>query len=299
MSELGNFINQFLAFTPGLFLQHSFVKRRILRMISNKYQGYKKMSTALIGILLLFSLLTATLSGQAAPATTDEVITMEVKDKPFSKIIDDIVNITKQNVIYGPKVKEVKVTIRLVKVHWHKALKVIADHYGCELQKLATGAIKITRMQMISLEVKNKPFSEIIDGIANQTKQNIIYEPAVKNVKVTVRLMNVPWKQALRSIAEQQGYSLNTIESGSSKSVYVVKSSSRLISWYLVDAENKKPVTAHKIIVNGKPHKYSETYPVGSEIDFTIEAKGYKTVSKKAKIADGKGPFVIAVSFEK
>ena len=55
----------------------------------------------------------------------------------------------------------------------------------------------------ISLDVRDRSFAEIIDGIRQQTNKNIIYDEEIKEIYVTIRLIQVPWRQALDVIAKE------------------------------------------------------------------------------------------------
>lgn len=59
------------------------------------------------------------------------------------------------------------------------------------------------REELISLDVREQSFGEIIDYIRQQTGKNILADDEVKDIKVTVTFTQIPWKKVLEIIAKE------------------------------------------------------------------------------------------------
>ena len=59
------------------------------------------------------------------------------------------------------------------------------------------------REELISIDVRDRSFAEIIESIREQTAKNIIYDDEVKEIYVTIKLSQVPWKKVLDVIAKE------------------------------------------------------------------------------------------------
>lgn len=89
--------------------------------------------------------------------------------------------------------------------------------------------------QRVTLDAYNRPFSEIIDGIREHTRKNIIYDDAINNILVKIKLVNVPWRTALEVIASKHGCVVEDIGSTAEEVIRISKP--RRISMYFEEAD--------------------------------------------------------------
>jgi type II secretory pathway component HofQ len=61
------------------------------------------------------------------------------------------------------------------------------------------------RNPLVSLQFEDRPFSEVMDYLARQAGVNIVPAPELAARKVTVLLIALDWKKALRVVANQVG----------------------------------------------------------------------------------------------
>jgi len=59
------------------------------------------------------------------------------------------------------------------------------------------------REEFISIDVHEKSFADIIEGIREQTGKNIIYDAELQDIKVTIELTQLPWRKVLEVIAKE------------------------------------------------------------------------------------------------
>lgn len=62
---------------------------------------------------------------------------------------------------------------------------------------------KLRDDEIISLDSREKSFADIIEGIREETGKNIIFDEEVRDIYVTIRLVNIPWRKALEIIAKE------------------------------------------------------------------------------------------------
>lgn len=59
------------------------------------------------------------------------------------------------------------------------------------------------RDELVSFDVREQSFDQLIEGIREQTGKNIIYDEEIKEIFITIKLSNVPWLRALEIIAKE------------------------------------------------------------------------------------------------
>jgi type II secretory pathway component HofQ len=136
----------------------------------------------------------------------NEFISLDVRDKPFSDIIEGIIEQTGKNIIYDEEIKNILVTIKLIQVPWRKVLDVIAKEYNCLVEDLEQ-VIKVSKPPTVTMEFDGADIRDVINQIATIANKNIVISEEIKG-NVTLRLQNVPWKEALDAIIKNGGYVL-------------------------------------------------------------------------------------------
>lgn len=163
------------------------------------------------GIFVLFVLNSTALLAQVEPEefqVDKELIDIDVTSRPFSEIIDGIAEHTHQDIIYDEEeMEQVLVTIRLTRVPWRAALTRIAEEYKCVIEEDEYGIITITRPPVVTMDLDGADIKDVINYIAQVADENIVLSPNVTG-KVSLRLKEVPWKDALHTITTNNGFVL-------------------------------------------------------------------------------------------
>ena len=145
------------------------------------------------------------------PKLREDRITLAVRDRPFSDIIEGIREQTGRNIIYDEEVENIFVTIRLTDVSWRTVLNVIAEKYNCLVEDVGgvgTGeVVKVSKPPTVTMEFEGADIRDIINQIAALANKNIVLSEQVQGT-VSLRLKNVPWQDALESIIKTRGYVL-------------------------------------------------------------------------------------------
>ena len=141
------------------------------------------------------------------PKVREEVISLDVRDKPFSEIIAGIVEQTGKNVYYDDEIKDIFITIRLVNIPWRQVLEIIAKKYNCLVEEVQENVLKVSKPPTVTMEFEGADIRDIINQIATIANRNIVVAEAVKGA-ISLRLKNVPWQDALEAIIKTRGYVL-------------------------------------------------------------------------------------------
>lgn len=168
-------------------------------------------SIAFIMILIVIATQYLQTQEQAAAKVREENdMALDVKERPFSEIIDGIREQTGKNIIYDEEIKSINVTIRLVNVPWRALLEVIARKYDCLVEDVGIPPqeiIKVSKPPTVTMVFEGADIRDVISHIATLANRNIVVSEEVKGA-ISLRLTNVPWQDALEAIIKTRGYVL-------------------------------------------------------------------------------------------
>lgn len=197
------------------------LKTQVTLKSSNKNEGKTHQGGELMHLLKKFALLVLALAITLPLYSQEEVpnqpklredrITLAVRDRPFSDIIEGIREQTGRNIIYDEEIENIFVTIRLTDVSWRTVLEVISEKYNCLVEDVGgvgTGeVVKVSKPPTVTMEFEGADIRDIINQIAALANKNIVLSEQVQGT-VSLRLKNVPWQDALESIIKTRGYVL-------------------------------------------------------------------------------------------
>jgi len=167
-------------------------------------------SIAFIMILIVIATQYLQTQEQAAKVREENDMALDVKERPFSEIIDGIREQTGKNIIYDEEIKSINVTIRLVNVPWRALLEVIARKYDCLVEDVGIPPqeiIKVSKPPTVTMVFEGADIRDVISHIATLANRNIVVSEEVKGA-ISLRLTNVPWQDALEAIIKTRGYVL-------------------------------------------------------------------------------------------
>jgi type IV pilus assembly protein PilQ len=97
------------------------------------------------------------------------------------------------------------VTIDLQDVHWRQALNLVAAQAGCIVTESEGSVLKVEKPPVTTFSFENTDIQKVIDTIAKISGANIVVAPEVKGT-ITVRLKNIPWRDALDAVVKTLGF---------------------------------------------------------------------------------------------
>jgi type IV pilus assembly protein PilQ len=174
-----------------------------------------------IGFVLVVASALATLSAQEAQASGAQSqnqegvssqskgdrashLTLRLKDRDLRDVVQSIRRKTNANIIMAPGIEE-SVTIDLHDVNWRQALSLVAEQAGCIVTEGDAGVLKIEKPPRVYFAFENTDIQKVIDTIAKISGANIVVAPEVKGT-ITVRLKDIPWRDALDATVKTLGF---------------------------------------------------------------------------------------------
>lgn len=133
-------------------------------------------------------------------------ITMNVRQRKAREIIKKIAKIANVNIIVPSSLQD-KITLKLKRVHWQNAILSVLRGKNCKLILEKANLYRIIHQAKISIETTNKNIRSVIKAIAKQAGIKIILPSYVRG-KVTIKMMEVDWQDALKAILKNGNYGL-------------------------------------------------------------------------------------------
>lgn len=130
-----------------------------------------------------------------------DIISLDIREKPFSYIIEGIREQTGANIVYDEEIKEILVSIKLIQIHWKKALYIIAKDHNCLVEKLDDNVLKVSRPSKITLKFDNVDIQDVVEKIASIANQDVIISEKVQG-NISIQLENLDWYDALEKVAQ-------------------------------------------------------------------------------------------------
>jgi type II secretory pathway component HofQ len=139
----------------------------------------------------------------------DKLLTLDVKDRPLKQVLDYLSTISNVNIrALKEKDNAVPITLRLENVKTHALLAFIAKKYGFTIDSrdfAKSHIVYVDSPQRVSMVFSRADIRDVINTIAIQSNGNIVVGPEVAG-EVSMRLENVPWYEALNSVAKSLGF---------------------------------------------------------------------------------------------
>ncbi|MFC1707666.1 hypothetical protein ACFL59_12765, partial [Planctomycetota bacterium] len=147
----------------------------------------------------------------------DPRASMEFRDTDVRAVLDLLARQTGKTLVMDSDVSGT-VTIAFSNVPWRGALQTILDSAHLEAFYGENESIRIRRKRIlegpeVTLEVDNEHVMHALDLLAKQANRSLVIAKGVSGT-VTLRLVNVPWWQALDTIMKATGLEASSSEDG-------------------------------------------------------------------------------------
>lgn len=141
---------------------------------------------------------------QLAEEAAQNTVTMRAQDRDLRNVISEFMRKTSGvTVIIDPEIEE-DVTIEIDRLDWLDALRVIAEAANCKLVQKSARLFYLTQPPRVFMQFDNADLSTIVTMIGEIANRNIVMSPQ-QNQKVSFRLQNVDWWEALHIVVKQAG----------------------------------------------------------------------------------------------
>ena len=140
------------------------------------------------------------------PGSKSTLLTLKLKDRPLKDVVESIRRKVGVNIIMSKDIEET-VTIELDEVEWRVALDLVAERAGCVVVQKARQLFTVEKPPQVFFSFENTPIQTVIDTIAKVAGANIVISPEVQG-SITLRLRNIPWRDALEASCKTLGYAV-------------------------------------------------------------------------------------------
>src|ERR1043165_5485318 len=151
----------------------------------------------------LFVLSAGAVHGQSTGK--DARVNLRVDKRALSEVIEYLREQSGANLVLMPDPEIKEVTLELSDVPWRDALEIAAESAGCVVEERTGGILVIERVKPVTYETTGTDITQVIDLIAKIGGANIVVAPQVTGT-LSLRLKNVPWRNALDVACKTLGY---------------------------------------------------------------------------------------------
>jgi type IV pilus assembly protein PilQ len=168
-------------------------------------------------VLALVCGLVGTAAAQEDPTTTEQQATarsdsgdssvrlsLKLKDRLLRDVVQSIRRKAGVNIIMDAAIEDT-VTIDLDNVEWRRALDLVAEAAGCVVVEVAGNVLRVEKPPRVYFAFENADIQKVVDTIAKISGANIVMSPEVQG-PITLRLKNIPWRDALDAAVKTLGY---------------------------------------------------------------------------------------------
>ncbi|MEE2887593.1 MAG: hypothetical protein VX951_09190 [Planctomycetota bacterium] len=140
------------------------------------------------------------------PGSKSMLLTLKLKDRSLQDVVESIRRKVGVNIILQDDIEET-VTIELMEVEWRTALDLVAEKAGCVVVEKGRHLLTVEKPPRVYFAFDNTPIQQVIDTIAKLSGANIVISPEVQG-SITLRLRNIPWRDALEAACKTLGYAV-------------------------------------------------------------------------------------------
>jgi type IV pilus assembly protein PilQ len=142
-----------------------------------------------------------------APAP-DARVSLRVEGRQLEEVVEFLRERSGANIVIlaGEDGAKTPISLELNDVSWREVLEIAAEKAGCVVEERRAGVLAITRPEPVSFNTDGpRDITSIIDIIAKTAGANIIVAPEVTGT-VSLRLTDVPWRDALEVAVKTLGF---------------------------------------------------------------------------------------------
>ncbi|PIE24377.1 MAG: hypothetical protein CSA62_03590 [Planctomycetota bacterium] len=131
---------------------------------------------------------------------------LDLRDRSLKDVVEFLREKSGVNLVIDDDI-EARVTLKLRDVNWRDALELAVEKAGCVIVAKARNVLKIENPPRVVFAFEKAEIGTVIDAIAKISGANIIVAPEVQG-SITLRLKNVPWRDALDQVVKTLGFTV-------------------------------------------------------------------------------------------
>lgn len=153
-------------------------------------------------------------SSPAASAAIDSLISLEAKQRPLKEVLAFLSTASGLAIVAPVNLEKLLVTVNLKEQTWRDILGIVATKYGLTVDhsKIKSNVVLVYALNVTNV-VNNADVRDVISEIAIQSDVNFVIAADVEG-QVTLRMQNVPWREALSTVAKTNNLAITEEDGG-------------------------------------------------------------------------------------
>ena len=132
---------------------------------------------------------------------------LDLRDRPLKDIVEYLREKSGVNIIMDEGIDK-PVTLRNLKdIHWRTVLELAAEKAECVVIERGPNVFKVEKPPRVRFAFDKADVTKVIDAISKISGANIITAPEVQG-SITLRLKDVPWRDALNQVVKTLGFTV-------------------------------------------------------------------------------------------
>jgi len=141
---------------------------------------------------------------EAQISTPDARVSLRVEGRELSEVVQYLREQSGNNIVVVEG-GDTLISIDVTDVPWIDALDLAAELAGCVVEERTAGVLVVGRPPRVDFAFDNADLTQVIDTIAKLSGANIVIAPEVSGT-LSLRLTNVPWRDALNVAVKTLGF---------------------------------------------------------------------------------------------
>ncbi len=134
----------------------------------------------------------------------DARVSLRVESRQLSEVVQYLREQSGYNLVVLEG-GETPISLDVTDVSWRDALELAAEMAGCTVEERTAGVLVVVRPPRVDFAFDNADIKQVIDTIAKLSGANIVIAPEVQGT-LSLRLTNVPWRDALNVAVKTLGF---------------------------------------------------------------------------------------------
>jgi type II secretory pathway component GspD/PulD (secretin) len=155
-----------------------------------------------LGVAL--ALLGALTAANAQMSMPDARVSLSAEGRQLSEVVQYLREQSGYNLVVLEG-GDTPISIDVTDVAWRDALDLAAEMAGCTVEERTAGVLVVVRPPRVDFAFDNADIKQVIDTIAKLSGANIVVAPEVQGT-LSLRLTNVPWRDALQVAVKTLGF---------------------------------------------------------------------------------------------
>ena len=221
-------------------------------------------------LLVILASITIAPAGWSQVSNPEARVSLRIEGRQLREVVDFLREQSGANiVILDEDASADSISLDVTDVPWRDALDLAAELSGCVVEERTAGILTLVRPQPVTFSFKDSDLTEVIDVIGAASGANIVVAPEVSGT-ITLRLTEVPWRDALEVAVKTLGYAVVEEDRGILRVVDPLTLQAQLETQsyqlrFLRPRGNYVPVISSEFVAGETPTKTGDI-----EVDFPI-----------------------------